>query len=294
MDNLTHGITGVGIGYVAQELLAQQPQSGLIVCALLASQFPDLDVIIGAGNKSAYLKHHRGFSHSVLLSPFYAALIALVVKIFVPQTQFLHLFLVSFLSLGLHLFLDLLNAYGTKLLWPISNQRFAWDILMIIDPLIITVFVVGLGVYIFNDQREILFSIYPFLGLYLLAMLNFRLKAKYFLKRIFDNANINLLPPLLGWRKWNFIVEDGNAYYLGWVDAYNGNLNIKEELYPEEECKSVLASKEDPEVQVFLDFARFPWYSKNQMDKDVVVKWSDLRYRLREKEHFTLIARPKE
>jgi len=106
MDNLTHGITGIGIGYVAQELLAG-PQPGLIVCAFLASQFPDLDVIIGARSKIAYLKHHRGFSHSVLLSPIFAGVIALLIKLFVPQTSFSHLFLVSFLSIGLHLFLAL-------------------------------------------------------------------------------------------------------------------------------------------------------------------------------------------
>jgi len=294
MDNLTHAITGVGIGYIVQEL-SGGPQPGLIACALLASQFPDLDVIIGARSKIAYLKHHRGFSHSVLLSPFYAALIALLVKVFVPQTGFWHLFLVSFLSLGLHLFLDLLNAYGTKLLWPLSNQRFAWDILMIIDPLIILVFVIGLGTYLFNNQKEILFSVYPFLGLYVLAMLNFRLKAKYYLEKKFNTkSKLTLLPPLLGWRKWNFIVEERNVYYLGQVDAYNGNVYIKEELCPEEECSSVLASKRDPEVQVFLDFARFPWYSKKKVDEDIVVRWSDLRYRLRERDHFTLVAKPKE
>lgn len=292
MDNLTHGITGVGIGCLAQELLVG-PEPGLIVCALLASQFPDLDVIIGAKSKTAYLKHHRGFSHSALLSPLYAAIIALGIKLIFPQTSFSHLFLVSFLSLGLHLFLDLLNAYGTKLLWPLSNQRFAWDILMIVDPLIIMLFVLGLGIYIYAGQEDFLFSIYPFLGIYLLLMLGLRLRARNFLKDQFDNSGISLLPPLLGWRKWNFIIEKDRAYFLGQVDAFSGKINLKEELYPEEECSSVLASKKDPEVQVFLEFARFPWHSKGEMDKDIVVKWSDLRYRLREREHFSLIARPK-
>lgn len=293
MDNITHGITGVGIGYLAQELLVG-PQPGLIACALLASQFPDLDVIIGAKGKTAYLKHHRGFSHSVLLSPIYAGVIALLIKLFVPQTSFSYLFLVSFLSIGLHLFLDLLNAYGTKLLWPLSNQRFAWDILMIVDPLIIMLFALGLGAYIFTGQEGLLFSIYPFLGIYVLAMLNFRLKAKNHLKQKFKSAGISLLPPLLGWRNWNFIVEKEKAFYLGQVDSFTGTIKIKEELYPEEECSTVLASKRDPEVQIFLEFARFPWYSKREMDKDIVVKWSDLRYRLREREHFCLIAKPKE
>jgi len=294
MDNITHGITGIGIGYIAQELLVGS-QPGLVACALLASQFPDLDVIIGARSKSAYLKHHRGFSHSLLLAPLYAGLIAWGVKIFTPQTSYWYLFLVSLLSLGLHLFFDLLNAYGTKLLWPISNRRFAWDILMIIDPLIILVFAFGLSLYLVNNQKDLLFSLYPFLGLYILAMLNFRLKARDYLAKLYKNTvQINLLPPVLGWRRWNFIVEDENIYYLGKIDAYSGSVEVIEKLCPEEECSLVLSSKEDPAVQVFLEFARFPWYSKKEMEQDIVVKWSDLRYRLRERDHFTLIAKPKE
>lgn len=292
MDNLTHGITGIGIGYLAQELITG-PSGGLVICAFLASQFPDVDVIIGAKGKTAYLKHHRGFSHSVVLSPFYAAIIALLVKMFFPMTNYWHLFLVSFLSLGLHLFLDLLNAYGTKLLWPLSNQRFAWDILMIVDPLIILIFVVGIGSYIFTNYEEALFSVFPIFGLYILAMLKFRFKARYFLKRLFRNARLSLLPPLLGWRKWNFIVQERNSYYLGQVDAYTGKINIKEKLSPEEKCSSVLASMNEPDVQIFLDFARFPWYSMQEVDQDVVVKWSDLRYRLRERDHFCLVTKPK-
>ncbi|KJS19749.1 MAG: hypothetical protein VR72_17535 [Clostridiaceae bacterium BRH_c20a] len=293
MDNITHGITGIGIGYIAQELLVG-PQPGLVACALLASQFPDLDVIIGARSKTAYLKHHRGFSHSLLLAPLYAGLIAWGVKILTPQTSYWYLFLVSLLSLGLHLFFDLLNAYGTKLLWPISNRRFAWDILMIIDPLIILVFAFGLSWYLVNNQKDLLFSLYPFLGLYILAMLNFRLKARDYLVKLYKNTvKINLLPPILGWRRWNFIVEDENIYYLGKIDAYSGSVEVIEKLCPEEECSLVLSSKEDPAVQIFLEFARFPWYSKKEMEQDIVVKWSDLRYRLRERDHFSLIAKPK-
>lgn len=293
MDNLTHGITGVGIGYLVQELVIG-PQPGLITCALLASQFPDLDVVLGAKGKTAYLKHHRGFSHSILFSPIYAALIAFSIKIFVPETSFSHLFLVSFLSLGLHLFLDLLNAYGTKLLWPLSQERYAWDVLMIVDPVIILIFGLGLGAYIYTGQEELIFSIYPLLGLYVLAMLNFRVKAGHHLSKNFRRGKITLLPPLLGCRQWNFIVNQDKAFYLGQVDSFTGSIKIKEELVPEKECSSVLASKEDPEVKIFLEFARFPWYSIEKQDRDVIIKWSDLRYRLRERDHFTLEAKCKE
>jgi len=292
LDNLTHGITGVGIAYMAQELV-NAPQPGLVMTALIASQLPDLDVIIGSRNKTAYLKHHRGSSHSLLLAPVFAFLTALGVKVFTPESNFWLLFLVSFLSLGLHLFFDLLNAYGTKLLWPITNRRYAWDVLMIIDPLIIVLFSIGLIVYIVGNEKGFLFSLYPFLALYILRMVKFRFKAKEYLLKVFRNyKNFSLFPPLWGWRRWNFIVQKGEVFYLGQVDVYSGKVKVKEELCQEEECSLVLATKNNPEVKVFLDFARFPWFSKQQVDEDVIVEWSDLRYRLRERNHFTLLAKP--
>ncbi|MFZ7102251.1 MAG: metal-dependent hydrolase [Peptococcaceae bacterium] len=292
MDNLTHGITGLGLAYVAQEIIAV-PQAGLAVCAIISSQLPDLDVLIGSRGKTAYLKHHRGFSHSLFLAPLLAGFTAWGVKLFFPQTDYGLLFLISFLSLGLHLFLDLLNAYGTKLLWPFSQHRFALDILMIIDPLIIMIFVLGISLYVFKDQRTLLFALYPLLVLYILAMRNLRHKAKTCLMKNFpENRRISLLPPLLGWRNWNFILEESQVYYLGQIDAFAGQIMIKEKLSKKEECLHVRATKNDPEVQVFLEFARHPWFSKDERDKELVVKWSDLRYKLREREHFTIESKP--
>lgn len=293
MDNLTHGLTGVGIAFVTQEVI-NIPQPGLVVTALIASQLPDLDVLIGSKDKTAYLKHHRGFSHSLLLAPIFSLFIALGVKIFTPQTNFWLLFGVGFLSLGLHLFFDLLNAYGTKLFWPISNRRFAWDILMIVDPFLIIIFGLGIYLHLFKGENSLLFSLYPFLGLYILSMVNFRLKAKKYLYNKFKkNVTICLLPPLLGWRKWNFIVEKEEVFYLGKIDSYTGQLILQEKLAPEEECNLVKSTKDDPQVRVFLDFARFPWHSKENIENNVVVRWSDLRYRLRERDHFYLLAKPK-
>lgn len=288
MDNLTHGITGLGIAYLVQEI-AGGPQGGLVACALVSSQLPDLDVIMGSKSKTAYLKHHRGFSHSILLAPFFAGITAGGFKLFFTQTSYWQLFLVSFLSLALHLLFDLLNAYGTKLLWPLSQRRFALDILMIIDPLMIFIFIFGLSLYILFDQKSLLFALYPLLALYILAMLNFQVKAKGYLRQVFaKEMELNLLPPLIGWRKWNFIIQGEEVFYLGQVDAFSGQIKVQEKLSKEEECLYVLATKDDPQVQAFLEFARFPWFTKGEQNNELIVKWSDLRYKLREKEHFAI------
>jgi len=293
LDTLTHGLTGIGLACVVQEI-AVTPQTGLVATALIASQLPDIDVALGSKGKVNYIKHHRGFTHSLLLSPFYALLPAFGVWLFTPGSGLGLLYLVSLLSILLHLFLDLLNSYGTKILWPFSKQRYAWDLLMVIDPLIILVFLSGLVLYMLGRGNEFLFFIFPILVLYLLTMYKFRLKAKTYLLKFFKKyKDFALMPPLLGWRRWNFILFKGQVYYLGQIDIFTGQVRIKETLCKKKECELVKATKEEPEVQVFLEFARFPWFAKQEKNGEVLIEWSDLRYRLREGNHFCLLTKAK-
>jgi inner membrane protein len=41
----------------------------------------------------------------------------------------------AFVGYGLHGLLDACTSYGTLLLWPFSDQRIAWDIIAIVDPI---------------------------------------------------------------------------------------------------------------------------------------------------------------
>lgn len=290
MDNITHGLTGAGIGLLlSQEVFGVLAEPSLVIAAVAASQLPDVDAIVGARNKTRYLKHHRGFSHSFLTAPMTAAFVALAVGL-VFGTNFSLLFLTAFLSLSLHIVLDVFNAYGTKALWPLSQERYAWDVLMVVDPVIILLFGAGIALYLMGYQG-LLYMLYPALVIYLLSMVKHRMKAKRLLAYHLQPKReyINIMPPMLGWRKWNFIVEKDDQYYLGKIDIVKHDIEILEVLNLPKTTEQVEYTKADPRVQVFLDFARFPYYSTYQsLDGDTYIRWSDLRYKLREKEHFTL------
>ena len=48
-------------------------KTGLATLTLvLASEFPDLDIVTGFGGSVSYLQHHRGITHTLLGAPFVA------------------------------------------------------------------------------------------------------------------------------------------------------------------------------------------------------------------------------
>ena len=100
---------------------------------------PDLDVLIfSAEDPLLKLQFHRHFTHSLLFIPFGGLLCALVLhrilgrRWALPFTQTL---LWSVLGFATHGLLDGCTSYGTQLLWPLSEQRYSWDVISIIDPL---------------------------------------------------------------------------------------------------------------------------------------------------------------
>jgi membrane-bound metal-dependent hydrolase YbcI (DUF457 family) len=127
MDIVHHGLIG-GVGFVA---LASQNQELAALGFLAGSVFPDLDVAFMALGKRAYLRLHQGPTHSLLLAPLYASLLALL-----PALQFGFdwlTFLAILAGLWLHLLLDLLNTFGIQILWPLTPRRYCKDAVFFID-----------------------------------------------------------------------------------------------------------------------------------------------------------------
>ena len=56
------------------------------------------------------------------------------------------LLLAAFLGTGSHLLLDFTNAYGVRPFLPFSGRWYAWDIMPIIDPLLLALLILGLAV----------------------------------------------------------------------------------------------------------------------------------------------------
>ena len=112
-------------------------QFSALVIGALAGMAPDLDILIqSTDDPLLFLEFHRQFTHSLIFIPFGALLCALVFYPFAKKKlSFAQIYLFSFLAYATHGLLDACTSYGTQLLWPFSNERIAWSVVSIIDPL---------------------------------------------------------------------------------------------------------------------------------------------------------------
>lgn len=176
MDNLTHAALGLSVGVLTVRKGGSLPAAA--VAALLAAEAPDLDIFIrNANDPLVSFRWHRHFTHSLLFAPVWMLLCSIFTAWFFrqinkPGIHWRELLLPSLAGVTTHLLCDGCTSYGTMLLWPFNEIRYAWDCLPIVDlfatlPLLACVIIA----LIKNSKRLAMagllwFSAYAGLGLY--------------------------------------------------------------------------------------------------------------------------------
>src|SRR5699024_12509994 len=97
------------------------------------SETPDFHTILKLKNHSTYIRNHRFITHSIPAIIICGILIPLIIYLFVPEVNFLHLWLLTFLAVFLHVFVDVFNAYGTQAFIPFYNKWFAYGFINSFD-----------------------------------------------------------------------------------------------------------------------------------------------------------------
>ena len=142
MDPLSQAVLGASLSQSCTRHKTQQFSAFII--GALAGMAADLDIFIRSKTDPLlFLEFHRQFTHSLIFIPFAALLCAIVFRLFLrmrgqknSQLSFSHIYLFSLLGYATHGLLDACTSYGTQLFWPFSDQRIAWNIVSIIDPLL--------------------------------------------------------------------------------------------------------------------------------------------------------------
>jgi inner membrane protein len=134
MDIVTQGI----VGALAAQAVAGSKNSRRATCIGFIAGLPaDADILISSNSDSLLtLDFHRQFSHSLLFIPIggliVAALLWLLLKNRIAFKDLLKYSMVGYATSGI---LDCFTSYGTQLLWPFSNERIAWNIISVVDPI---------------------------------------------------------------------------------------------------------------------------------------------------------------
>ncbi|KAA8598885.1 metal-dependent hydrolase [Vibrio cyclitrophicus] len=135
MDPLTQGVLGASL---SQSASRKQNLVVAGVLGLLSGLAPDLDALIKSQSDPLLaLEFHRQFTHSLFFIPIGSLICALALHHLIAKRRglsFKQSWLFCALGYGTHALLDACTTYGTQLLWPLTNARFAWNTISIIDP----------------------------------------------------------------------------------------------------------------------------------------------------------------
>ena len=136
MDPLTQGALGAAL----PQSTRNRTQIGIAgALGFIAGMTADLDVLIRSETDPLlFLEYHRQFTHALVFVPLGGLICALALHWLMGRRwrlAFAQTFLFCTLGYATHPLLDAATSYGTMLFWPFSEERFAWSIVSIVDPL---------------------------------------------------------------------------------------------------------------------------------------------------------------
>ena len=219
MDTLSHGL----VGSILTRSMSERPGArAALWIGFLAAMLPDLDFLFLHGQLD-YLRNHRGWSHSFLYLPLFAAGVAAVARLFFRRARFLHLFLLAALGIASHIVFDWITSFGTMFLTPLSRERYSLDWLFIIDPIFTTIGAFGLLVSaaVPGRGRRAASIASALLILYLLfcATLHARALAAWNrIDRAPAGAPVAVLPQLLSPFRWLGLSDHGDSLHACFFD----------------------------------------------------------------------------
>ena len=153
MDPLSQAALGAAAAAAAAP---RQTLRTAAVVGALAGMAPDLDVWIRSEQDPLlFLEVHRQFTHAFAFIPVGAALVALACWPWVRRRIDVRtLLLASGLGFATHGLLDACTSYGTQLLWPFSDERIAWNLVAVVDPLLTIGLVAGVALALRTRRRR--------------------------------------------------------------------------------------------------------------------------------------------
>jgi inner membrane protein len=144
LDPVTHALLG---GAVARVALSRPLGHAAWIPGAVGALLPDADAFIrSAADPLLYAEYHRHFTHSLTFIPIGGAVAALPWMLR-PTTrpQWRSYLAAATLGYATHGVLDASTTWGTRLLWPFSDLRVAWNWIAIVDPVFTMLLLAGVA-----------------------------------------------------------------------------------------------------------------------------------------------------
>lgn len=284
MDPVTHAAAGMLIGQVARGKFPQF--KGIVPLAALAAWMPDIDNIVTFFGPEAYMRYHRGYTHSLVGGAALAWLLALIVARFRRDAGKGGLFLLFFVCVLSHLFLDCITSYGTSVFLPFSEMRVSFPAIFIIDP-VYTLVLAGLAALSLRRPaaRQSLAAAglafmlaWPALGYGVGKVVAARAEALFAARNEAVGA-VHVQPDAFSPLWWKIVAEQGDRYVLTGLDLLAPDALLPERRY--ERCGREdleRLGRNSPVFSRFVWFADFPVKSAAVTPEGTTLTFQDLRF----------------
>ena len=222
MDTITHGIAGALIGkavFRGEDMFASHPinRGRIITWSLMVGAiFPDSDVLrdFFSSDKLLIVTWHRSLTHSLVLLPLWALLLAGITRAFASRRKWeapsfptlAGIYAAGILS---HILLDLVTSFGTMIWSPLEWSRPAWDLIFIVDFTLTAILLVPqllAWVYVHPEKEKrravgmwLVFLPAPFLIAIIGGRAGAPISGQVVLSAMLIFAAVFLLPAVLGW-----------------------------------------------------------------------------------------------
>jgi len=309
LEPLTHLLTGASLGRTG----LNRKTALATLTVTLAAEAPDLDVLGEFKGPVFGFAHHRGFTHSflglLLVSAVVVGFVYLIWRIrgrrlknpnLPPRWPLLFAF--AYLAGLTHILLDFTNGYGVRPFWPFSEKWYSWDIIFIVDPVLLVLLLGGLLMpVIFNlvteeigPRRKLPYgrvgasvALIGIVGYWGVRDFEHRRAVNALEARQYQGADAIRASAYPYWWSpfhWNGVVETSSFFAVMPVDTLGPDVDPQGEMevrYKPEETPAMLAAKRSYLGRVYLDWAEYPITETEPIsfaESGYVVRFRDLRF----------------
>lgn len=270
--------------------------AALAVGVLVGAELPDIDVVVRYVRGPAhYLRIHRGPTHGVASVLVLSLITAVIIRWFAPATPLSLLWSWTLLGALSHIGFDVLNDYGTQVLWPFSRRWVAFDLVPIIDMWVVGAIGGGWLVHlVLGSPRTWVFTgVWAIIGTYLVMRVWAHRRACWLVSDRFKREapsreaapagdgwpeeRISVHPCILSLTAWRYLVKTETAYLTGSVWVSDGHVSEPERSSNQMD-KIVHASLQSDFVAQFSHWVRRPRVTVSQHEGLYRVEWTEARY----------------
>ena len=326
MEPVTHFLTGACLGRTG----FNRRTALATLTMTLAAEAADIDVLWGIKGSIADLEHHRGITHSFVGVPFVAAFVLILVygwaqvrKHFPsrrrkkplasdnPDARLVsqqlperwgYLYFLALIAALSHLLLDYTTAYGIRLFEPFNYRWYSWDIVFIVEPLMLVVLLAGLTLPslfgLVNQEIGVrskgprgrggaIFALVCVVVIWGVRDFQHRRALSSLDARTYDGAEplrVAAYPYMVTPFRWYGVVETANFFKNVPVNSLGPEIGGESQgttYYKPEETPASLAAKASYMGRVYLDWAVFPYlqvYRLRDGTLGYLAEFQDLRY----------------